>query len=164
MKEKQQIDMPIYRAKTILQDFIEETGNLKYINGVWYAVGMLIKNHCCDENYKEYFIDSRFECSFMKSFPIFNGNTKLIDRNTLSKDYILQIDPSTLAIHFPDMIDSEGTKIFASLSEDGKGGDIFIINGIKCILYIKAGKIYLRNYGDTNIYGLVERKVTGIQE
>ncbi len=33
------------------------------------------------------------------------------------------IDESTLAIHFPDMIDSEGTKIFASLSEDGKGGD-----------------------------------------
>jgi len=37
-----------------------------------------------------------------------------------------EIDPSTLAIHFPDMIDSEGTKIFASLSEDGKGGDIVV--------------------------------------
>ena len=35
-----------------------------------------------------------------------------------------EIDPSTLAIHFPDMLDSEGTKIFASLSEDGRGGDI----------------------------------------
>ena len=35
-----------------------------------------------------------------------------------------QIDPSTLAIHFEDMVDSEGTKIFASLSEDGMGGDI----------------------------------------
>jgi len=35
-----------------------------------------------------------------------------------------RIDPSTLAIHFPDMIDSEGKKIFASLSEDGKGGDV----------------------------------------
>lgn len=35
-----------------------------------------------------------------------------------------EIDPSTLAIHFPDMIDSEGTRIFASLSKDGKGGDI----------------------------------------
>jgi hypothetical protein len=29
------------------------------------------------------------------------------------------IDQSTLAIHFPDMIDSEGTKIFASLSKNG---------------------------------------------
>lgn len=36
----------------------------------------------------------------------------------------VQIDISTLSIHFPDMIDSQGNKIFASLSEDGKGGDI----------------------------------------
>ena len=42
-----------------------------------------------------------------------------------NKDGKYNIDPSTLAIHFPDMIDSEGTKIFASLSEDGRGGDIF---------------------------------------
>ena len=35
-----------------------------------------------------------------------------------------EIDPTTLAIHFPDMLDSQGNKIFASLSEDGKGGDI----------------------------------------
>ena len=34
------------------------------------------------------------------------------------------IDQTTLAIHFPDMLDSQGNKIFASLSEDGKGGDI----------------------------------------
>ena len=34
------------------------------------------------------------------------------------------IDISTIAIHFPDMLDSQGNKIFASLSEDGKGGDI----------------------------------------
>lgn len=46
----------------------------------------------------------------------------------ISLDFIyndgVEIDPSTLAIHFPDMIDSEGNKIFASLSEDGKGGTI----------------------------------------
>lgn len=30
----------------------------------------------------------------------------------------------TLSIHFPDMLDSQGNKIFASLQEDGKGGDI----------------------------------------
>lgn len=39
-------------------------------------------------------------------------------------DHII-IDPTTLSIHFPDMLDSQGDKIFASLSEDGKGGDIF---------------------------------------
>ena len=35
-----------------------------------------------------------------------------------------KIDPTTLAIHFSDMLDSKGNKIFASLSEDGKGGDV----------------------------------------
>jgi len=35
-----------------------------------------------------------------------------------------EIDPTTLAIHFPDMLDSQGNKIFASLQDDGKGGDI----------------------------------------
>ena len=30
----------------------------------------------------------------------------------------------TLSINFPDMLDSQGNKIFASLSKDGKGGDI----------------------------------------
>ena len=43
-----------------------------------------------------------------------NGYTETYER----------IDPTTLAIPFPDMLDSQGNKIFASLSEDGKGGDI----------------------------------------
>ena len=34
-----------------------------------------------------------------------------------------RIDQKTLAIHFPSMIDKNGKKIFASLSEDGIGGD-----------------------------------------
>ena len=43
-----------------------------------------------------------------------------------SHDYEdVEIDPSTLAIHFHDMTDSKGNKIFASLREDGRGGDIF---------------------------------------
>lgn len=36
----------------------------------------------------------------------------------------IEIDKSTLSIHFPDMLDSQGDKIFASLQEDGKGGDL----------------------------------------
>lgn len=35
-----------------------------------------------------------------------------------------EIAPEYLSINFEDMLDSEGNKIFASLSEDGKGGDI----------------------------------------
>ena len=32
----------------------------------------------------------------------------------------------TLSINFPNMLDSQGNKIFASLQEDGKGGDILL--------------------------------------
>jgi len=41
-----------------------------------------------------------------------------------------QVDPSTIAIHFTNsgMNDSDNKPIFASLSEDGKGGDL--MNGI----------------------------------
>ena len=34
----------------------------------------------------------------------------------------------TLSINFPDMLDSQGNKIFASLQEDGKGGDEFLFD------------------------------------
>lgn len=40
-------------------------------------------------------------------------------------DEASEINHTTLAIHLPDMIDSEGARVFASLSEDGKGGDTF---------------------------------------
>lgn len=36
------------------------------------------------------------------------------------------IDPTTLAIHFKDMLDGQGNKFFASLSKNGIGGDVFI--------------------------------------
>ena len=38
------------------------------------------------------------------------------------------IDTTTLSIHFPNMLDSQGNEIFASLSEDGKGGDIVMLD------------------------------------
>ena len=44
-------------------------------------------------------------------------------------EHIYEIDPTTLSIHFPNMLDSQGNKIFASLSENGKGGDILIEEG-----------------------------------
>ncbi len=52
---------------------------------------------------------------------IIEGNLYL---NITSKNGTFRIDPTTLAIHFSDMLDRQGNKIFASLSEDGKGGDI----------------------------------------
>ena len=52
---------------------------------------------------------------------IIEGKTYLSITN---KDGEYRIDPTTLSIHFPDMLDSQGNEIFASLQEDGKGGDI----------------------------------------
>ena len=34
----------------------------------------------------------------------------------------------TLSINFPDMLDNQSNKIFASLQEDGKGGDKFLFD------------------------------------
>ena len=48
-------------------------------------------------------------------------------RSTSSVCYRAEIvDPSTLAIHFPNMIatDKDKTKIFASMQPNGKGGDL----------------------------------------
>jgi hypothetical protein len=44
------------------------------------------------------------------------------------------IDQNTLAIHFPNMIDKNGKKIFASLSEDGVGGDKLKGNSLKFVV------------------------------
>ena len=52
--------------------------------------------------------------------PCEAGSDKLfISIKKLALIFTYEIDPSTLSIHFPDMADSEGTRIFASLSEDG---------------------------------------------
>ena len=73
---------------------------------------------------------------------IIEGKTYLSITN---KDGEYRIDTTTLSIHFPDMIDSQGNKIFASLQEDGKGGDVCSVND-----YIDSGlkgvAIY-QNYG-----------------
>lgn len=53
------------------------------------------------------------EYMIIKLEDFFNGDTMCIRA----------IDKKTLAIHFPDMLDKNGKPIFASLSEDGKGGD-----------------------------------------
>lgn len=57
----------------------------------------------------------------ISGFEHYNDGTRLW---LWSNYFWIEIDPTTLAIHFEDMFDSQGNKIFASLSEDGKGGDI----------------------------------------
>ena len=84
----------------------------------------------------------------------------IIERGTM-----WHIDPSTLAIHFPDMIDIDGTKIFASLSEDGKGGGTFLKNFFYVVLFHKGAVRFLSHHGDINsTISNKDIKVTGIQE
>ena len=48
--------------------------------------------------------------------------------------YYIECKRETRSINISDMIDSEGTKIFASLSEDGRGGDRFSDDGVDYIV------------------------------
>lgn len=81
-----------------------------------------------------------------------------------------RIDPTTLSIHFPDMLDSQGNKIFASLSEDGKGGDI--TNKGICLYETKYNQFRIITNLKTRTWLEVTRddldnypiKVIGIQE
>ena len=80
-------------------------------------------------------------------------------------EHIYEIDPTTLSIHFPDMLDSQGNKIFASLSEDGKGGDILQSRGYKSPCIFNKGFTVRTVVGVCNFYMLADSlKVIGIQE
>ena len=93
---------------------------------------------------------------------IIEGKTYLSITN---KDGEYRIDPTTLSIHFPDMLDRQGNKIFASLSEDGKGGDIIEYNGKKEVVKYSIGTIqtYMFRFEDLIEIDL-NIKVTGIKE
>ena len=64
--------------------------------------------------------DSEYAVGFFISD---DKENEILTRLDSGEMYARGIDTTTLAIHFPDMLDSQGNKIFASLSEDGKGGD-----------------------------------------
>ena len=60
-------------------------------------------------------------------FTKYNNRTEYVINYVYNSSSVFgecEIDPSTLSIHFPNLLDSKGNKIFASLQEDGKGGDI----------------------------------------
>ena len=72
----------------------------------------------------------------------------------------------TLSINFPDILDSQGNKIFASLQEDGKGGDI-IETELKRVCTVKYKEYFF--YADNkeyhcNCFGFIHSTVIGIQE
>ena len=92
------INIPIFRAKKIDSDEYV-IGNLIEDEGVFYIIKNPVVTH-------------------------FNGLQQL----TGECEYLDRVDPTILAINLPDMLDSQGNKIFASLREDGKGGDKFLFD------------------------------------
>jgi len=85
-----------------------------------------------------------------------NGTTGDLDDTDYGWGFV-EIDPTTLSIHFPDMLDREGTKIFASLQEDGKGGDMVDL-GYNYLKYtMKVDKSLF-------LYSFLKAKVIGIQK
>ncbi len=78
---------------------------------------------------------------------------------------------ATLSIHFPDMIDSQGNEIFASLQEDGKGGDIcyvrdFLYGDLQGVTRYEDNHFRIHRKGKAMGISLKCRdiKVIGIQE
>jgi len=75
------------------------------------------------------------------------------------------IKKDTRAVHFEDMIDSNSKAIFASLSEDGKGGDILKTRGNEAPCKFNKGFTIETIMGISNLYMLLDKvKVIGIQE
>jgi hypothetical protein len=151
--------IPIYRAKKIDSDeYVTGFLNMAFYYGIY-------EEEDVDEPEKKYFLircmDNESSDTDMWSFNGFD-----------------EIDISTLAIHFPDMLDSQGNKIFASLSEDGKGGDVCVTqSGVKHLLVFKefsvAGKNtdFFGRFTITNHNGINKNfvkntnyKIIGIQE
>ena len=149
--EPVELNIPIYRAKikgyTNANDFAELFDCKSDISKDGYVIGMPKLNDYGTESFMDYRIyDDNGVCIGVES---------------------IEIEPDTRSINLSDMIDSEGTKIFASLSENGKGGDTIESKGytFKCFINRAFPMIQTEN---KEVGGYVldfeNLKVTGIQE
>lgn len=93
------INIPIYRAKKIDSD--------EWVEGFFIKI--------------ERFIENKNTLSLPQHS--LDGNFKWIYHiQAQDKHTTYEIDTKTLSIHFPNMLDKNGKKIFASLQKDGIGG------------------------------------------
>ena len=119
-------------------------------NGEWVEGFLLVHND-------EYFIVHEGAEMFV-----------LLDGNGISDEN--EIDPSTLAIHFPDMTDVYEEKIFAALSDSGVGGSTEEFDGNKWVWFMSEGRYVCREWPDflidtEEIFENVRvEKITGIYE
>ena len=75
------------------------------------------------------------------------------------EEEIIEIDPTTLSINFPNMLDIEDTPIFASLNPSGKGGDFdntYSYNETVFIFESQETIPYFQNWSDFKVVGIKE--------
>lgn len=75
------------------------------------------------------------------------------------------VKKDTLSINLEDMVDSEGNKIFASLSIDGKGGDVCEFSHHKETAFYTNNRFFIGNGLEFFTVNSISKvlKVTGIQ-
>ena len=74
-------------------------------------------------------------------------------------EHIYEIDPTTLSINFPNMLDIKDTPIFASLNPSGKGGDFdntYSYNETVFIFESQETIPYFQNWADFKVVGIKE--------
>ena len=128
------MNIPIYRARRIDSDEYK-IGQLT--NLVIPDIERISNDEQKDIEREAYFITKGSLCKNVGNSFEYCGENRFV--YMISE--LNEIDPTTLAIHFPDMIDSQGNRIFASLQDDGKGGDIVEYNGGQEIIKYSNGTI-----------------------
>jgi hypothetical protein len=95
------------------------------------------------------------------------GCERIIQREKAGTS-IHSFDPETLAIHFPDMNDKNGERIFAALNDSGVGGSVVIYSDVLSNVKYKDTIIYAcssdRMFPIYEYIEIAECKVTGIYE
>lgn len=122
-------------------------------------------------------VRAEIDFDILNAFSIddFDGNKYLIGCGFIHNETHIVLDngdqfpikKDTRAIHFEDMIDSNNKAIFASLSEDRKGGDILHVSGsISYIPYYRFGEIKFEDFPMTHSKqpNLKNCKIIGIYE
>lgn len=153
------MNIPIYRAKKIDSDEYK-IGQLT--NLIIPDIEIINENEQKDIEREAYFITKGSLCRYVGNSYEYCGENRF---NYMISE-LNEIDPTTLSIHFKDMKDSQGNKIFASLNKGSKGGDILEFDEMKETVSYDNMSFFLEN--GVELFEVLETslytKVVGIKE
>ena len=145
----------LFRAEMLSSNYPKKENEcFKLIDNTWYVIGK--------DSTVEYFEHEGIKlCSILNKYGAWLGKE------------------NTKAIHFEDMLDSDNNPIFASLSENGKGGDMFLFDNEVFIIWLDTQSLKInatnKDNFDCNCHDLLQEwfafenkcydlKVIGIQK